>query len=324
MGDALGVPMIGRRPATADFPTLDTTPRDMTGGGPFELLPGQCSSPTQLAVMTWKHLQRDGKFDFLEYARDLVQWSQATAGADALEHLRLACARLAEGSPPEGVGESLWLEALRPEGSAVPLAQVVPLAVHFPAREARFDATVAAVQLTDFAPESVVGAALLNGVIAGAIASPAERIDTKALAVVAENELSYAAATLGKRHPDWVSDIKKAADGLRADLRAAQHADPQMYGPEVFIHGPQGGTARVAIRLALWEVFHAPSFEAAVLDVANRGGESNLTGAITGAVFGAIWGEAAIPTEWRERMLFASEPDAAWLAFHPRQFIPPS
>ena len=59
-----------------------------------------------------------------------------------------------------------------------------------------------------------------NAVIAAAIMAQGERIDPKEIIKVAETELSYAAATLGREQSDWVQKIKEAADTLRDEGHA--------------------------------------------------------------------------------------------------------
>jgi ADP-ribosylglycohydrolase len=101
------------------------------------------------------------------------------------------------------------------------------------------------------------------------------------------------------------------AEGVRdiaADLELATSDDPQLDGAaeghalDILM---QAGFVRVAFRLAFWQLLHAPSFESALIDVVNRGGDADTNGAITGALLGAYYGEHKIPTEWRDAVLCA-------------------
>lgn len=49
-------------------------------------------------------------------------------------------------------------------------------------------------------------------------------------------------------------------------------------------------------------LFSTDSFEAALVDVVNRGGDADTTGAILGMVAGALYGLDNIPTRWLERL----------------------
>jgi hypothetical protein len=92
---------------------------------------------------------------------------------------------------------------------------------------------------------------------------------------------------------------------LAEDLQAAQRSDPALDGPDLEIAGRMAGFVRVAFRLAFWELFHAPSFEAGLIDVVNRGGDADTNGAIAGALLGARFGVMGIPSRWRHAVLDA-------------------
>jgi ADP-ribosyl-[dinitrogen reductase] hydrolase len=49
-------------------------------------------------------------------------------------------------------------------------------------------------------------------------------------------------------------------------------------------------------------LFSTNSFEAALVDVVNRGGDADTTGAILGMVAGAVYGLENIPARWLERL----------------------
>jgi ADP-ribosylglycohydrolase len=75
--------------------------------------------------------------------------------------------------------------------------------------------------------------------------------------------------------------------------------------------------------MAWWELFHAESFEAALLDVVNRGGDADANAAVTGALLGAFYGEAAIPDRWKKPVLEALSLTRSqlWETYHPRHLI---
>ncbi len=79
-----------------------------------------------------------------------------------------------------------------------------------------------------------------------------------------------------------------------------------------------------SVRIAFWELLHAPSIEAALIDVANRGGDADTNGAIAGALLGAVHGERAIPARWRRLVLHALEnaaPSALRDTYHPARLL---
>jgi len=55
-----------------------------------------------------------------------------------------------------------------------------------------------------------------------------------------------------------------------------------------------------SLRAAVWAVLHTDSFEGALLEIVNRGGDCDTVGAVAGAHAGARYGAAAIPGRWLE------------------------
>jgi ADP-ribosyl-[dinitrogen reductase] hydrolase len=116
--------------------------------------------------------------------------------------------------------------------------------------------------------------------------------------------------------------VSVATEMIREDLELARQDDPRLYWPELHMHR-KASHLRVALRLAYWELFHAPSFEAGLVDVINRGGDADVNGAVTGALLGAFHGEEAIPTDWAQGVLDALRPrdGALWTTYHPRLLL---
>lgn len=52
------------------------------------------------------------------------------------------------------------------------------------------------------------------------------------------------------------------------------------------------------MRAVLQALFDNHDFETTLIDVVNRGGDADTTGAITGMIAGALYGEAALPARW--------------------------
>jgi ADP-ribosylglycohydrolase len=143
------------------------------------------------------------------------------------------------------------------------------------------------------------------------------------MVAAAGDEIDRAASLLRERHPEERAAIESAARALADDLEHARAADPELYGPELHLV-KQEGFVRVAFRLAFWELVHAYTFEEALLDVINRGGDADTNGAITGALVGALFGEQGIVGQWYEAVLSAlqdqpAEPLAT--TYHPRRFM---
>jgi ADP-ribosylglycohydrolase len=105
-------------------------------------------------------------------------------------------------------------------------------------------------------------------------------------------------------------------------MNLALEPDPRLYGEEIDLLGTQG-FVRVALRLAFWELYQGRSFEEALVDVVNRGGDADTNGAVTGALLGAFWGEKAIPRRWRDAVLGALDGEQGPFAerYHPRRLL---
>ena len=104
--------------------------------------------------------------------------------------------------------------------------------------------------------------------------------------------------------------------------KGAAKNDPGLYQHDLHIH-THAGFVRVAFRLAFWHLLHTTSFEDALIDVVNRGGDTATNGAITGALLGAALGEDAIPARWRDAVIHALADDTSPLgtSYHPRALL---
>jgi len=322
VGEAMGVPNELRRIGAPDFPTLAEYPvMEPMGGGRFELKRGQTSWGTQTAVALATVLRTKRAYELKEVSKAYVQWMPSAF--DVPETFKPAAEQIVDGRWLETVGLRSWLEQGQRPKDNMRLARAAVLAVFFQRpkdREKRVRATLDDTALTNFAPICQLASVTFNGVVSAAIMTQGERIDPKEIVKVAETELSLAASILGREQPDWVQHVKEAADVLREDLKIAQDLDPQLYGPELTVFlDPMN--VRIAFRLAMWEAFHAPSYEAGVKDVANRGGDADTNACITGALLGAMYGEKAIPPEWATTVLEALGPvseSTLWTVYHPR------
>ncbi len=324
VGEALGTFCDGRNVPAADFPTLCDGPHtDMRGGGRLELRAGQTSWATQMAVCLSTVLKNLRRYDVLEAGKEYARW--LPHAFEVPETVKLALEQVVDGRSPEVTGRRVWQEQGQRPADNASLARCAPLGVFYPGakhRDARQAAALDDSAVTHFSPQCQIACATLTGVIAAAISTPKEKLDKPDVLKACEAELALAASTLGRKEPDWVQQTKDAADWLREDVKAAQDDDPMLYGPELHLF-TMPGSVRIALRLAFWELFHAPTFEAGVMDVANRGATSAAHGAIAGALLGAVHGEKAIPERWREPVLEhvpAQGPGPLSNVYHP-QFL---
>src|SRR5262249_36917076 len=173
------------------------------------------------------------------------------------------------------------------------LMRTAPIGVFFASHnEKRRRASLADSAITHFDPRCQLACACMNAAIAAAVRESA--CDIENMLESAEAELPLGAHELMPLIPQ---ETELALVSLERDLSAARRDDPELYGPELHLESQQG-FVRVAFRLAFWELLHAPTFEAALVDVVNRGGDADTNAAIAGALLGAFHGEGGISPDW--------------------------
>jgi ADP-ribosyl-[dinitrogen reductase] hydrolase len=65
----------------------------------------------------------------------------------------------------------------------------------------------------------------------------------------------------------------------------------------------QMGWVMIAFQNALYQMLHAESLEAGVVDTVMRGGDTDTNVVIAGALLGAIYGREAVPEQWQKAVL---------------------
>ncbi|MBN1208167.1 MAG: ADP-ribosylglycohydrolase family protein [Myxococcaceae bacterium] len=351
VGDALGAPLRGRNliaplfPQLADGlrrmptggkikPRLPTKPEDLPPGDYPEGIPegaeleppvvelrkGQVTDETQMACCIAWSLREVKRYTPADVARRYRAWR--THAFDMSETMWEVLEEMDSSMGVLSAGRRVWLRGFRRSHTNGSLARTAPIGVYFardePARtQASFDDSA----LTHFDPRCQLACAAFNSVLAKAILGGSELKATD-LIDAAHTGLSIGAAALARSAADCVEEVAVAKTLLLADLEAAQQPNPMLYGPELHLHRHHGHL-RIAFRLAFWELLHAPSFEAALVDVVNRGGDADAHGAITGALLGAFYGEEAIPAEWKRLVLesMSNVRGPLWNVYHPRHLL---
>jgi len=320
VGDALGTTLEFTRPAVPALPTLLTGPhREVLGGGPFSVAPGQVTDDTQLATALARSLMERGGFDLGAVAEAYVAWSRIAF--DIGHQTRATLARIGDGEAPLAAGRAVWqVPRRRPAGNGS-LMRTVPVALFY-AHDADRRREVAMLEsgITHFDPRCRLACAAFDAAVAMAVTDPAA--GAEAMGEAAEAELALAAAKLHGDHPDDGVLIDTAEQALARDLEAARAANPELDGPEVDL-ARMAGFVRVAFRLAFWHLHHTRDFEAALVDVVNRGADADTNGAIVGSLLGARDGVDAIPARWSEAASDALDgASGPWADdYHPRRLF---
>jgi ADP-ribosylglycohydrolase len=324
VGDALGTTFEFEHLEQPAYPALATGPAtDVVGAGPFDLVAGQVTDDTQLAVCLARSLVAMRRLDADDLARRYVAWS--THAFDIGNQTGAAIRRLELGEPAATAGLVVWRASERRPAGNGSLMRTAPIGVALAGRGCGTDAVVAAAiadsLITHADPRCLLACAAFDAAIAAAVTSPQSG---EGLVAAARAGLDVAVAQLRAAwtDPDDVTHLEAAAEAVAGDLTAAGAADPGVYAPAHHLQRSPG-FVRVAFRLAFWHAVHTRSWRDAVVDIASRGGDADTNTAIAGALLGARDGDAAIPAAWCERVLAVAQPGpAAWADdHHPRHLL---
>ncbi|HWE30117.1 MAG TPA: ADP-ribosylglycohydrolase family protein, partial [Polyangia bacterium] len=251
VGDALGTTNEFKRLDAPPFPRLADGPlRDVVGGGPFALRPGQVTDDTQMAVCLSDSLLARGGFDAEDVAARYVAWRAhcfdiGTQTRAALEIIR------DDGCSARGAGNRVWLEGGKRAAGNGSLMRTAPIGVFIADADARRAASFAESAVTHYDPRCQLACAAFNAAIAAGIRG----VDAATMADAAAVELGAAAAQLADDMADERDAVVAAEQALQRDLAAAREDDPQLYTSELHLHAHQG-FVRVAFRLAFWHLRH--------------------------------------------------------------------
>jgi ADP-ribosyl-[dinitrogen reductase] hydrolase len=93
---------------------------------------------------------------------------------------------------------------------------------------------------------------------------------------------------------------RAVAMGVEARLMKAI-VDAAISPPADFVH--QQGWVLIAFQNAFWQLLHAQTLEAGIVDTVMHGGDTDTNAAIAGALLGAVHGREAIPEQWVDKLL---------------------
>jgi ADP-ribosyl-[dinitrogen reductase] hydrolase len=265
IGDAVGT--------TLEFSVRDTRQpvRDMVGGGPFRLKPGEWTDDTAMALCLADSLLACNHLDQRDLMQRFCRWwrngENSCTGTcfDIGNATRAALIRfehtgdpVAGSTDPQSAGNGSLMRlapaAIRHYAdlaSAIEVARGQSVTTH---------AAAASVAACAFFTELVVHA--LNGVDRAALFSPREFLGHREIAAIAKGRY------LNKK---------------RSEIKASGYV----------VH---------TLEAALWCVHRATDFREAVLVAANLGEDADTVAAVTGQLAGAIWGERGIPQDWRAKL----------------------
>ncbi|MBK9518390.1 MAG: ADP-ribosylglycohydrolase family protein [Anaeromyxobacter sp.] len=275
-GDALGSLVEFQSPdeIAEDYPQ---GVRELVDGGTWDLLAGQPTDDSELALALARTLARCGTFEPVEVARAYARWYESRpfdVGHTTRAALAAAASARQAGRDPAEASRAAARHESKANGA---LMRVSPLGIFGHGRPpaevagwARQDA-----RLTHPNPVCQDASAVFAVAVAQAVAhggAPAE---------VADAALAFA------REARLHAEVLAALEGARAAR------------PDFVTHQ---GLVTVALQNAFFQLRHAAP-EAALVDTVGRGGDTDTNAAIAGALLGAVHGVLALPLRWRSAVL---------------------
>lgn len=282
IGDALGT--------TVEFQTREriaqTYPkglRDLVGGGPFHLLPGQITDDTELALALARSLAHCRRYDDDDVARAYVDWFRShpfdvggtTAIAFGLSH-----------RDAQGLAATMRAGASTTSQANGSLMRQSPLGVFGWCMEPQALADLAGRDSALSHPHVVCqeSCVALTHAIARAIRTGASATE------VYDETVRFMTARPTAR-----------SSGVLDVLAAASTS-----APAEFQH--QMGWVLIALQNAFFRLLHSESFEQGVVQTVHCGGDTDTNACIAGALLGAVAGMRSIPTRWIDTLLACRTP----------------
>lgn len=272
VGDALGT-SLEFKPRGSFHPL-----KDMVGGGPFRLQPGEWTDDTSMALCLATSLVECNGFDARDQMERYLAWWQrgylSSNGRcfDIGNTVREALQRYQRNGDPFSGSTDLHKAG---NGCIMRLAPI-PM-FYFASREHSIQYAMESSRTTHGAIECLEACSLFADQLWRALRGKAK--DEILLGSAAEGFTSPAIQAIAQG-----SYLSKTAGDIR--------------GSGYVVH---------SLEAALWCFWATDSFEAAVLQAANLGEDADTTAAVCGQVAGAFYGESGIPARWLERLKMKAE-----------------
>ena len=259
VGDALGMPL--------EFGPRQPAARLVREMRPGRIPAGTFTDDTEMALALAESLLAHRPLDPADLAGRFVAWLRA--GPDDVGiHTRNVLSRIAAGEPWSQAVEAVQRQKPDSAGNgSVMRCWPVALAC-WDDLEGLLNASRLQSRVTHPHPECEAGSALVNAVIYHLLhgTSPGDAV-ARAL------------------------ELAGPPPGLRAVIEAA----PARGREEL----ANSGWVRHTLESAVWGLLTTGSFEEAVVQVVNLGGDADTAGAVVGALAGAAYGLQAIPDRWQ-------------------------
>lgn len=272
-GDALGGAVEFRSREDLDWSFPDGV-REIMGGGPHRLEPGEVTDDTQMALAIARACTAEG-IDLDMVASNFVAWYRSGPKDIGIATGR-ALAMMSEGIGWREAGARLQRETPGGVAGNGAIMRCAPLALRFRTdRDRLVQASIDTARMTHADPRATWGAVALNQALV-------HLLDGDAVDDILD------AAGSGVGEPAVVDAVRAVPDMSRDDLRS-------------------GGYVLDTLAASLWCIRNSDGPEEAIVAAVGLGDDTDTTGAVTGALAGAAYGIEAIPARWRGMLLVHDE-----------------
>jgi len=273
-GDALGTTLEFKHPGS--FEPL----KDMVGGGPFNLKPGEWTDDTSMALCLAESLVTKRNFDPIHQLETYVRWWR-----DGHLSVKGRCFDI-------GITTSASLDRFRDRGQPFPgstdsstagngsLMRLAPAPLAFANNpEVAISMAAQSSRTTHGADECVDACRYFAGLLLAALNGLPKR-------AIINNDYEPA-ANCWIENP-LVEKVKAIAAGsFKVKI------PPQIRGSGYVIH---------TLEAAMWAFHTTENFRDGALAVVNLGEDADTTGAVYGQIAGAFYAADGIPAEWRSKL----------------------
>ena len=269
-GDALGTTLEFRSPGTF------TPITEMTGGGPFNLKPGQWTDDTSMALCLAESLIEKGRFDPADQMDRYLRWyrdghlSSTGRCFDIGNTVRSALLRYEQTGDPYAGSTDPYSAG---NGSIMRLAPVVLF--YYSQPETAMERAADSSRTTHGAATAVDACRYLAALLLGAL-SGVQKEDLLA-------PMYTPVFGIWQRKP-LIPEIAEIASGS-----FKRRQPPEIKGSGYVVR---------SLEAALWAFYHADSFKEGCLMAANLGDDADTTAAVFGQLAGAYYGEEGLPGAW--------------------------
>jgi len=276
VGDALGAPLEFMSAEQIANRYGEVT--DMIGGGWLNVEPGEITDDTQMTLTVAEGIAEEPENPIEAIGERFIAWARSGP-----KDIGGTCSRSIYGAAREGVKrptEAAWFNASkdtakangRRSGGNGALMRTVYPGLYYQGRLMAVETAAAIAQMTHWDEES----------------NEACEIYTDMIYLITEAVNKHGDAA------DKAQIVKETLHGTRyeiyPDAKETEELNPTGYVVD---------SMKCAMAAAFWNV---ESFERAVIDAANMGGDADTIAAITGGIAGAYYGYEAIPKRWIETL----------------------